>query len=372
MSYSVKTLFFILIINYIFVNIRIGDSMGFLKSLFNEIKGDLKSEVRSEARSLTRETIRDVKEALKPKKDEDKSVQQPSGFKNASSGELSKDDKVFGKNIDEYREIFQNLSNKHGGDIAGIYNDPEYQKLDAETKEYLNRVYMPTVEQSVKTVAEAGEEYSSKMDGKTDKVQAMYDEARKDGVVTTEEQNAIDKEAMKVMGEAFQTMGEMTPKYMEKAGNIAQDLSGRVENEQVANAFGDLGDKFKDSAKQNETKDTIIEYSKSYDKLANMSDSLVKSSETIDEVTQNVQVKSQEMQENLETAANAVGMDNQDIKNAFDKGGDMSAQQATDNTVNEMNNAINLAKNGGSEEEIKDAAKKTLESTLNTFGSLFK
>ena len=50
--------------------------MGFLKSLFDEIKGDLKSEVRSEARSLTRETIRDVKEALKPKKDEDKTVQQ--------------------------------------------------------------------------------------------------------------------------------------------------------------------------------------------------------------------------------------------------------------------------------------------------------
>ena len=347
--------------------------MGFFKSLISELKSDLKSEVRSEAKSLTREAIKDVKEALKPKDKQQQIVKEDTKpTPQVNLDELSGDDKVFGKSIDEYREIFQDLSNRHCNDLAGIYADPVYQNLDAETKEYINRVYMPALEESIKTGVEAHQELNSKMEDKVNNAQAMYDEAKKDGVVSAEEEIALNKEAMKVFGETFNAVGEMAPKYLEKAGNIAQDLSARVENEDVADALNGLGDKFKDDNYQNQTKDSLVGVSNSYSRLADVSDKMIDSSGIVDDAVRTTQTQMNEMQKNLEQAADAVDMSKQDIKNAFDQGANMSSEQVNSNAVNEMKNLKNIASSGASEEEIKDATKKMLNASLNTFGNLFK
>lgn len=365
----------------------------FLNSLFDEIKYDLKNEIRSETRNLTKDTIDGVKDMLHSKKQDASSnaattqqpavlqtVQQPIQQPQAeqvvqqptSNIELSKDDKVFGKSIDEYREIFQGLTKKHGDDIAGIYADPDYQKLDAETKEYINRVYMPTIEQSVKVVVEAENEYQSKMGDRVEGVQAMLDNAQSDGKLTVEEQNAVDKEAMKVVGEAIETMGNMAPKYLDKAGDIAKDLSGRIENKELADAVGSLGETLSSPETQQVTKDSAIEYSKSFGKLAEMGDTMAKAPSAVDETVKFGQEKMQEANNDLHGAAETVGMTQEDIDNAYNKGAEMSVDQATNNTLMEMGKLGQLTKNGGSEEEIKDATKATLESALTTFGSLFK
>ena len=398
---------------------------GLLEELKDDIKSDLRSEIRSETKNLTHDTIDGVKDMLHPKKKEivngnttiQPAVQQPVQQQmvqpvqqqmvqpvqqqivqpmqqqmvqpmqqqmvqpvqpvvqqpvQSAPIELSRDDKVFGKSIDEYREIFQRLTKKHGEDIAGIYADPEYQRLDAETKEYINRVYMPTIEQTAKAAAEFENEYQTQMGARVDGVQAMLDNAKSDGELTVEEQNAVDKEAMKVVGEAIETMGNMAPKYLEKAGDIAQDLSGRIENKQLAGAIGDLGNTLKSDETQQVTKNSAIEYSKSFGQLANMGETMAQAPEAVATTVQYGQEKMQEMNDNLHVAVEAVGMSQNDIDDAYNKGAEMSIEQATNNAMAEMGKLGQLTQTGGTEEEIKDATRKTLEASLSSFGALFK
>ena len=337
----------------------------FFKSLLDEIKSDLKSEIRSETKSFTQDAIKDVKDALKPKKEETVSPQE---IKKQVNEELH-DDKVFGKTIDEYKEIFQRLREKHGDNIPAIYADEEYQKLDAETKEYINRVYFPTIESAVKTTGEAFNELGDATKDRAAQAQEKYDAYNKDGVISEEEQADLIKEGMQVYANEMNELGNIAPKYLDKFGDMAKDLSEKIENEDVKQAVSNLGDEFKSSEYQNQTKENLTNYASKTDSLSSLPDKLSDSKVSVNNTVSQVASEATLMQQNLKTTASQVGMSASDVKNAFEEGKTIDSSSAANQSARDIKTLTEAAKNDPSKAE--ELTKQSLENALKTFGSLF-
>ena len=286
------------------------------------------------------------------------------------SNGIDPNEKFLGKTVDEYREIFQSLKNKHGEDVAGIINDPEFQQLDADSKEYLNRVYMPTIQSTAETLTEAHKELANSMEGAGNDAQALYDKYNKDGVITPEEENELNKVALSVIGQEFNNMGAIAPKYMDKFGDMANDLSGRVENKELAGEFQKLGNAFKNSEYQSEVQNEFSNMKDAYKNLEDLPEKVSNMENIVNDSMINYKENAQKMQNDVKVAAEAVGMTQEDVKNSINEGANLDANTVANQTQNSIAKLQEVAQTGN-EEEIKDATKETLDSALKTFGSLF-
>ena len=388
----------------------------FVSELFDEIKSDLKQEIRTETKGLTKDAIREVKNSFKGDNQAQQTqasapvqnngvqdvnnqvvntVQQPINSSQINnqpqtvdaqpiqsneqqstvnniqqSVDVAHDDKVFGKSIDEYREIFQSLNKKHRGNIVEIYNDPDYQKLDAETKEYINRVYIPTIEQSVEVGKEATNEFADNMKEDIQKVENLQNEVNKDGVVTNEEEQQMTTQGMEVAANMMGVAGDMAPKYMDKAGTIISDLASRVENKNISATMDEIGNNLKDAQNQIEIREKMQELQGAQESAPKIINAMNGTSESINSGIAQFNENKEQMQQNFETAANSVGMTGEDVRNSFAEGTQMSTEEAS-NEAKEKSAALNEAAKTGSEEEIVQASKESLESTIKMFGSLF-
>ena len=388
----------------------------FVSELFDEIKSDLKQEIRTETKGLTKDAIREVKNSFKADNQAQQNqaaapatnngvqdannqvvntVQQPinnsqinnqpqtvdaqpiqnneqqSTVNNVQQNiDVAHDDKVFGKSIDEYREIFQSLNKKHRGNIVEFYNDPDYQKLDAETKEYINRVYIPTIEQSVEVAKEATNEFADNMKEDIQRVENLQNEVNKDGVVTNEEEQQMTTQGMEVAANMMGVAGDMAPKYMDKAGTIISDLASRVENKNVSATMDEIGNNLKDAKNQIEIREKMQELQGAQESAPKIISAMSGTSESINSGIAQFNEKKEQMEQNFETAANSVGMTGEDIRNAFTEGTKMSTEEAS-NEAKEKSAALNEAAKTGTEEEIVQASKESLDSTIKMFGSLF-
>ena len=352
----------------------------FFKSLFSEIKSDLKSEIRTESRGVTRDAVKGIKGIFKKKKDTPaQPVQQPQMIQQPvqqpvqpqkSKEELYTElqqERLLGKDFDEWNDTFERLARKYGNDMEAAFNDEEFKAMQQDAKEYYERVYMPAFQSALKVSMEEANKLNQVTKDRMETTQQHFEEYNKDGVITEEENNKMTVEGMQVFGENFKDIGEMAPEYMGKLGDVARDLSTKIGNENLAKSTSEFADKLQSSDKQQEIRDKLVNYGQANvdasQKLENYANASIPT-ESLNETANNIEG-------NFKEAADAVGMTGEDINQAIEEGKETSSKKAVEENLKKTANFKKLAESGASEEELKEAAKDSLASTVKAFASMF-
>ena len=358
----------------------------FMKEILGDIKRDIRSDLRTEARSATRDIIKGIKDAIKPSKDakgnSNTTSQNPAtGVQSQTvqpqtvqpqTGTFSEEevlhDKVFGVEVGETKDIMERLVLKYNGDIAKIQEDPEYQNLSNEVKEYLLKVYYPAIKQGFelaqKNVEDLNQRTAADREATANRMQDIYNKYGED-----EGQIKATEEYYGNMARNVEQFKEVTPDLMKQAGNIVGDIASKMENKEIKETVSKLSDTLKDDGAIDEAVGKFDDLKKGFENMSDMGAKIENMQQGVEQYTDIQKAGLELMKNDAETIKDATGMTDSDVTAAYNSGKGVDSSSAADELIKTASSDL---KNINTEEGAIQATKDIFSGALKTFGSMFE